>query len=410
VSEFAPDEIAAALRVSPHGAAGSLGDALSLVENLPATVTAIESGRLSFYAGVTLAHATVNLTPADRAVVEERVLAKAAGRTYVQIRDLTRRAVLRVDPEGAKRRAEERVGYARGTRLRRVGEDLLSLDTTLGVEEGLLAFATLDAFARANQDPDDPDAPIGSGDPSDPLDRANAGRAWSRADVLTDLIAALREQRLPEFLNLPGSNTTNAACTCAGTKAPPPPPVIRIQVVVAASTLMGYDDEPGHVSGIGPISADDARALAANDASLWHAAITAIRPSGVELVELSSRSYRPPSGLRAKIVARDQTCRFPGCTRRVTGTPRGADVDHTIPWPRGQTTESNLGILCRHHHRLKHEGGWRLEQPARGYFVWTSPAGATYRVGPELTIVDTTPPPAPLPQQPRELEYDDPPF
>ncbi len=43
-----------------------------------------------------------------------------------------------------------------------------------------------------------------------------------------------------------------------------------------------------------------------------------------------------------------------------------------------RTHPHNLGPLCRHHHRLKHEAGWKLEQPTPGTFTWTSPLGHTY--------------------------------
>ena len=39
---------------------------------------------------------------------------------------------------------------------------------------------------------------------------------------------------------------------------------------------------------------------------------------------------------------------------------------------------------------LKGEGGWRLDQPAPGRFVWTSPLGRVYPVEPEPIL-----PPAP---------------
>src|SRR5437660_7554498 len=34
--------------------------------------------------------------------------------------------------------------------------------------------------------------------------------------------------------------------------------------------------------------------------------------------------------------------------------------------------------ICRHDHRLKHEVGWQVHQPQRGYFRWTSCLGRSY--------------------------------
>jgi len=52
--------------------------------------------------------------------------------------------------------------------------------------------------------------------------------------------------------------------------------------------------------------------------------------------QLSSDSYRTPSRLHRYLQARDRTCVFPGCHRRIT------DVDHRIPWPLGPTAAWNL--------------------------------------------------------------------
>lgn len=62
--------------------------------------------------------------------------------------------------------------------------------------------------------------------------------------------------------------------------------------------------------------------------------------------------------IKVAVVARDLHCIFPGCDR-----PAGwCDVHHLIPWSEGGPTSlENLVMLCRHHHTLVHEGGWRIE-------------------------------------------------
>jgi hypothetical protein len=59
--------------------------------------------------------------------------------------------------------------------------------------------------------------------------------------------------------------------------------------------------------------------------------------------------YRPSAELERFIRCRDMTCRFPGCDHPA----ELADIDHTIPWPRGLTCGSNLKCLCRKHQLLK---------------------------------------------------------
>jgi hypothetical protein len=89
--------------------------------------------------------------------------------------------------------------------------------------------------------------------------------------------------------------------------------------------------------------------------------------------------YRPSTALAEFIRCRDQTCRFPGCTRPATL----ADIDHTIPYPWGPTAASNLACLCRTHHMLKtFWPGWTNRQHPDGTIVWTDPDGQRYTTHP----------------------------
>jgi hypothetical protein len=47
--------------------------------------------------------------------------------------------------------------------------------------------------------------------------------------------------------------------------------------------------------------------------------------------------------------------------------------------------------LCRHHHRLKHEDGWRLLKRGRSY-IWINPGGIVYIKTPPPTAEPTPPP------------------
>lgn len=73
----------------------------------------------------------------------------------------------------------------------------------------------------------------------------------------------------------------------------------------------------------------------------------------------------------------------------------GTDTDHTFDAALGgATVEHNLGNVCRHDHRLKHEGGWQLHQPEPGLFRWTSRLGHVYQVRPP-PIIESLPDPIP---------------
>src|SRR5438552_2392959 len=66
-----------------------------------------------------------------------------------------------------------------------------------------------------------------------------------------------------------------------------------------------------------------------------------------------------------------------------TGARTSAAPDHTRAYEDGGvSTVDNLGPLCRHHHRMKHEGGWGLRQVLPGVFTWISPLDHHYTLTP----------------------------
>ena len=71
--------------------------------------------------------------------------------------------------------------------------------------------------------------------------------------------------------------------------------------------------------------------------------------------------------LRRALWARDRGCTFPGCHRT-----RFVDGHHIVHWADGgDTSLANTTLLCTHHHRLLHEGGFGIRQEGSGerYFV-----------------------------------------
>ena len=78
--------------------------------------------------------------------------------------------------------------------------------------------------------------------------------------------------------------------------------------------------------------------------------------------------------------------------------PPRTDQDHIHPWAdNGATTADNLHLACRHDHRARHIGGWRVTSAGPQLIVWTSPLGHAYP-SPLPKIIQPAPDP-----QPRKL-------
>jgi hypothetical protein len=135
------------------------------------------------------------------------------------------------------------------------------------------------------------------------------------------------------------------------------PETARLVVHVDAAALSG--DVPGRSElQAGPvISTETARRLGCDAES-----VTRIERDGLPLSVGRARRTVPPK-LRRVLEARDHgCCQWPGCERR-----RHLAAHHRTHWAAGgETSLDNLVLLCWHHHRLVHEGGYTIENgPSR---------------------------------------------
>ena len=90
-----------------------------------------------------------------------------------------------------------------------------------------------------------------------------------------------------------------------------------------------------------------------------------------EPLDVGRRTRTIPPAIRRALIARDNGCRFPGCTFK-----RYVDGHHVKHWAHGGETKlSNLVTLCRFHHRLVHEGGVEIQTLDDGAFRFVRPDG-----------------------------------
>jgi Domain of unknown function (DUF222)/HNH endonuclease len=145
-----------------------------------------------------------------------------------------------------------------------------------------------------------------------------------------------------------------------------------VVVTIDLDTLAGRSTQPvGSGSGArledtGSITPETARRLAC-DADLTRV----VTKGRSQPIELGRRTKAVPPGLRRALAARDGGCRFPGCGR----PPGWADAHHVIHWADGgETSLSNLVLLCRPHHRAIHRG-FGVEM-VDGHPTFTRPDGS----------------------------------
>ena len=142
----------------------------------------------------------------------------------------------------------------------------------------------------------------------------------------------------------------------------------RPQLIIRASgdTLAGVPGAPaGELEGGGTVPAETVQRYACDTAL--------IRITGhAELEhELNHASRTIPASTRRALESRDRSCVFQGCGRPLAW----CDGHHLVWWTRGGATAlPNLALLCRPHHRMVHEGGWRLERQKDGRFKAIPPA------------------------------------
>jgi len=248
---WAREDVSCALRLSSVTAADRLAVADALTHRLPATLAALERGEIGYLHAMSLAEASYSLDDAAVAVVEQRVLPRAAEQTVAQFRASVRRAVASANPSRIEDQRAEAMLERRVCVTPR-DDGMAELWALLPAEGAAALMRAVDALASVTS----------ATDPRSADQR--------RADALVDLgVAALHDPLLPRSQGMRPA----------------------IQVTVALSTLLGLDDQPADLDGHGPIPAAVARRLAADPTGTWRRLIT--EPGTGHLLEYGRTTYRP---------------------------------------------------------------------------------------------------------------------
>jgi hypothetical protein len=346
VDEAEREDVSTALRLSAGTAQSRIDVARTLVNHLPNTCSALATGDIS------LAHANViaketaaairdGLTEFQIFEVEQRAIAHAEFHTPAQVANQVRTSLARIAPETF----EDTVARASDTRRVSCYNDSDGMSTVVAILPAADAQVVMNAIEGVIR--------LASADIENKVGSVGAKDARStdmkRADALTAI----------------------AAASLAASPVTPHRRPISINVTIDLPTLLGLAENPGQLAGYGAIPASVARELASD--GKWKRFIT--DPQTGNLLDYGRESYEPPQALKDFLIARDRTCRFPGCRRSAALS----DLDHARSWEEGGSTSvENLGALCRRHHRLKTHDGWSVISNSDGSCTWTSPLGKKF--------------------------------
>ena len=338
------EEISAALNRHPATVHTQVDHARLLTGPLRGTLTALQRG------DITPAHARVVCEQAARMqglrdhddpalaelclVLESRLLPHARHESPGRLRTRARRAVARIDAEGERRRREAGRACV-DVRVQALDDGLALLQAWLPTVDALRIQAAVDAHAATGALDTPCDASIGQ----------------RRGAALVDLVLGVDDP------------------AAAGR----PAVTAEVSVVVDLPTLLALQQSDSTCTESLRVLLDDPRC----PVSLRRLVVD---PITGHLLDRGRTRYQVTEELRAFLIARDGTCRFPGCSRRAVS----CQVDHAQAWEDGGPSDrANTGPLCLRHHQSKTHGGWRiLESLEDGSCTWRSPRGRVYHHDP----------------------------
>ena len=229
------------------------------------------------------------------------------------------------------------------------------INARLPAEQGALIAKALEhamAVAEAEAAPDGGEADAGDDHvasaataDSVPQERTSDPIAARRADALADVAETYLQNIEPN-----------------GTSAD------RYQVIVhvqdARSDTEEIAEDTPYLEAGAHVTAETSRRLACD------CSVVRVQEDGDgQPLNIGRKTRSIPPAIRRALKLRDGGCRFPGCTRK-----RFVDGHHIRHWADGgETSLDNLVQLCRHHHRLVHEGGYGCERRPDGDIVFTAP-------------------------------------
>jgi hypothetical protein len=362
-SDFAPDEVAAELRLSVQSAAGQMMYAAAVADRLPCSFAALAAGQIHPVHLRIVEDETRILSPEQAAAADEILAEKARTATFGELRYAARRLVLKLDPDAARRRKE--TAAKREAEVRRFREDSGNggmIARELPCDEVLASWQHVDQRAHdlraagmpgslrelrirayldllqerdsrpapgnppatqtdppAGQDGGDP--PGGNGGPPGPHDADGERDPDGNSGPGPQPGGSGGPGPQPGGNGGPGTGPQSSPARQAGQDKGPSVAAL-INITVPLDTALGLSATPGEVAGFGPLDPGDARDLLAAAArhpdTRW--CVTALHPDGTAAAHGCARGHPPPPAL-----CPDR----PTDTTGPTGDPPGPDPPHS---------------------------------------------------------------------------------
>ena len=343
-------EVALARRDSPARGGRHLGFARALVNEMPHTLAALETGALSEWRATIAVRESACLDVEDRRRLDAELcsdVTRLDGMGDAAIAAAARAIAYRLDPHAVVDRAA-RAQEDRTVTIRPAPDTMTYLTALLPVAQGVSIYAALKREADVCCD----------------------GR--SRGQVMADTLV----ERV------------------TGRPADQPVPV-SVNVVISDQALVGVEDATAVIAGYGSVPSALARNLIADAVADQRSHATLRRlyatPATGALVALESRARVFPKGLADFIGLRDQRCRTPYCDAPIRHR------DHAKPHRKGGTTSAVNGLgLCERCNYVKESDGWIVTSTTaeNGTHTaeFTTPTGARHH--------STAPPMPGTPQEP----------
>ncbi|WP_336923915.1 DUF222 domain-containing protein, partial [Aquipuribacter sp. SD81] len=268
-------EVALARRESPHRGGRHLGLARALVDEMPHTLAGLEAGRISEWRATLLVRETAVLARADREAVDEEVAAGLDELERLGDRALVarvRQVAYRLDPRSVVERARRAEGE-RCVTVRPAPDTMAYLTALLPVRQAVSVQVALQRSAETAR---------------------CAGDERSRGQVMADALV--------------GAVLGSAGATPVAAVAPvPSAPDVAVQLVMTDRALLGGDDEPARLDGIGTVPSAWARDVVARtleeDGRVFVSRLL-LDPLGA-VVASESRARCAPPGLARLVRLRD---------------------------------------------------------------------------------------------------------